>query len=73
LIATSLAVPTALASSDLIATLPRRRADCRERRERRERRHAITDRFRNDRVDGLAPPRLRPILVPNASYEGGGH
>jgi len=70
LIATSLAVPTALASSNLIATLPRRRADCRERRERR---HAITDRFRNDRVDGLAPPRLRPILVPNASYEGGGH
>jgi hypothetical protein len=52
--------------SDRDGAAPRRRAD---RRERRDRDHAIADRFRDDRVDGLASPRRRrpgPILVPLA-------
>ena len=51
---------------------PRRRAD---RRQRRDRNHAIADRFRDDRLDGLAPPRRRrprPILVPHPPNRRGG-
>ena len=73
LVATYLAVPAALAASDLDrnSAAPCRRAD---RRERRDRDHAIADRLRDDRVDGLAPPRRRrprPILVPRPADRRG--
>jgi len=67
-VATYLAVPAVLAASNLIETVPRRAAE-------RSPRSRHSDRFRDDHVNGLAPPRRRrprPILVPRPVNRGSG-
>ena len=68
LVATYLALPAALAGSDLVAAVPSRTAR-QIARHRRDRDPAAAGRSRGDRVDGLAPPRRQRAgasLVPLA-------
>ena len=73
LVATYLALPVALAASDLVATVPSRTArQIAATAEIAD--HATADRFLDDRVDGLAPPRrerARAGLVPLAADRSG--